>query len=325
MYILKSKKVYAPYNKGGIYRKWYGNTEYVIKFDKENYEKLMNQGNHLPSRKYYFQKGITWSLFGFENFGVRFKESGYVFDVSGSSMFPKDKDLYYVIGYLCSNVCFKFLSSLAPTVNFQVGNIASLPFKLSKDSNLREKIDKLVQENIKICQEEWGFYETNREFQAHPFVFPKFTKKSLEETVNCFEQYYCKLRDKKKKNEESLNQIYASVFNVVEDVACAVNDRDLTIKPFHKQEWIKSYLSYLVGCSLGRYDNQKLITNNLKPQYYIDTNKLNIKKYLKEVDIQYIENVLNISLEKFFDKEFLAYHSKMYQNHPIYYLKTNKV
>ena len=126
-------KVYAPFNKGGIYRKWYGNLEYVIKFDEENYNKLLNQGNHLPSRKYYFQKGITWSLFGFENFGVRFKDYGCVFDVSGSSMFPKDSDLNYVIGYLCSNVCFKFLSCLAPTVNFQVGNISSLPFKITGD------------------------------------------------------------------------------------------------------------------------------------------------------------------------------------------------
>lgn len=320
---LKSKKVYAPYNKGGIYRKWYGNIEYVIKFDKENYDKLTNQGNHLPSRKYYFQKGITWSLFGFENFGVRFKENGYVFDVSGSSMFPKDEDLYYVMGYLCSNVCFKLLSCLAPTVNFQVGNIASLPFKISEDLDLRKQIDILVQENIKICREEWSFYETNMEFQAHSFVMPKFAKKNLEETVSYFKGYYCKLRDTLRKNEEELNKIYAGIFNVVEDIDCSVNDRDLTIKPFQEQEWIKSYLSYLVGCSLKRYDVQKLLTNDIKCKYDIDIDKvfLNVEKNLKQADIQYIENVLNISLEKFFDKEFLAYHTKMYQNHPIYHKK----
>ena len=284
----------------------------------------MNQGNHLPSRKYYFQKGITWSLFGFENFGVRFKENGYVFDVSGSSMFPKDEDLYYVMGYLCSNVCFKFLSCLAPTVNFQVGNIASLPFKISEDLRLRKRIDKLVQENIEICREEWSFYEANMEFQAHPFVLPKFAKKSLEETVNCFKDYYCKLRDDLRKNEEELNQIYANVFNVAEDIDYSVNDRDLTIKPFQDQEWIKSYLSYLVGCSQNRYNAQKLMTNDLKCKYDIDIDKvfLKIKKDLKQADIQYIENLLNTSLEKFFNKEFINYHTKMYQNHPIYHTKT---
>ena len=324
---LKSKKVYAPYNKGGIYRKWYGNIEYVIKFDKANYEKLMNQGNHLPSRNYYFQKGITWSLFGFENFGVRFKENGYVFDVSGSSMFPKEEDLYYVMGYLCSNVCFKLLSCLAPTVNFQVGNIASLPFKISEDFNLRKRIDKLVQENIGICREEWSFYETNREFQAHPFVMPKFSKKDLKETVNYFKGYYCQLRDTLRKNEEELNRIYTKIFNVVEDIDCLVNDRDLTIKPFQEQDWIKSYLSYLVGCTIGRYDAQKLMTNDLKCQYDIDTDKmcLQIKKEMKQSDISYIEGLFHMSIERFWEKEFVLYHTKLYQNHPIYFLKNNSV
>ena len=78
----------------------------------------------VQNTEYFFKKGITWSLFGFENFGARYKENGFIFDVSGSSMFPANKYLYYVIGYLCSNVAFKFLSLLAPTVNFQVGNIA---------------------------------------------------------------------------------------------------------------------------------------------------------------------------------------------------------
>ena len=317
---LKSKKIYAPYNKGGIYRKWYGNIEYVIKFDQENYEKLINQGNHLPSRNYYFQKGITWSLFGFENFGVRFKEAGYVFDVSGSSMFPKEEDLYYVIGYLCSNVCFKLLSCLAPTVNFQVGNITSLPFKLPEDVALRQTINQLVQENIKICKEEWGFYETNIEFQAHPFVLPQFAKKSLEETMNCFKQYYCCLRDKLRKNEESLNQIYASIFHVTKDIDCSVNDRDLTIKPFQEQEWIKSYLSYLVGCSLGRYNEKKASANYCQCQYLLSISKIisTIRKNLDDEDIIYIENLLNSSMERFFEKEFIVYHTKIYQNHPIY-------
>ena len=239
-------KVYAPFNKGGIYRKWYGNLEYVIKFDEENYKKLLNQGNHLPSRKYYFQKGITWSLFGFENFGVRFKDYGCVFDVSGSSMFPKDSDLNYVIGYLCSNVCFKFLSCLAPTVNFQVGNISSLPFKITGDRELRNKIDELVQENIKICKEEWSFYEITLDFKAHPFALSKFKKDCLEETLKYFEKYYNNLRNTLRKNEEELNVIYSNIFDVKGDINCSINDRDLTIKPFDEKEFLKSYLSYLL-------------------------------------------------------------------------------
>ena len=322
---LKSQKVYAPYNKGGIYRKWYGNLEYVIKFNEENYSKLLSQGNHLPSRKYYFQKGITWSLFGFENFGVRFKECGYVFDVSGSSMFPEENDLYYMIGYLCSNVCFKFLACLAPTVNFQVGNIASLPLKFTNDQKIRNEIDVLVKENVKLCQEEWSFYETNMEFKAHPFVQRQFQKENFEKTVQAFEQYYNKIRDQLRRNEEKLNQIYAKIFEVEEDVDYHVNDRDLTIKPFDKKEWIKSYLSYLVGVSVKRYDLNGN-TNYSRCNYSLNLEEIikSVKKILDQEKMQYIEGILKSSIEKFYLKEFIKYHEQMYQKHPIYTIQNLK-
>lgn len=318
---LNSGKIYAPYNKGGIYRKWYGNLEYVIKFDKENYDKLANSGNHLPSRKYYFEKGITWSLFGFENFGVRFKDYGYVFDVSGSSMFPKAEDLYYVIGYLCSNVCFKLLSCLAPTVNFQVGNIASLPFKISDDSKIRKRIDELVKENIEICKEEWGFYETNMEFKVHPFASKRFQEDSLSKTIKDFEKYYNDLRNRLRKNEEELNKIYSEIFEVEEDIDYHVNDRDLTIKPFNREEWVKSYLSYWVGVCVGRYKIDK--TDYSKCKYQIDFDEIinQIKKMLNKKDIEFIEENLDKSIEKFYQREFKKYHEKIYQGKTIYFCK----
>ena len=150
---INSGKKWFPYNKGGNYRKWYGMNEYIISFDNDSYQKLLNQGNKLPSRIYYFKEGITWSLFGFENFGVRYKQKGFVFDVSGSSMFPDEKHLYYALAFLTSNVAFKLLSYLAPTVNFQVGNIKDLPYII--DDTYLDEINSLVKSNIKLCQENW--------------------------------------------------------------------------------------------------------------------------------------------------------------------------
>lgn len=325
-------KKYAPYNKGGIFRKWYGNLEYVIKFDNENYKKLLNQGNHLPSRYYYFKKGITWSLFGFENFGVRYKDFGYVFDVSGSSMFPKEEDILYIIGYLCSNVCFNFLSCLAPTVNFQVGNIASLPLIITNDLRKKEHINKLVKENIEICKEEWSFYETNYEFISHPFVMKKFKNDTLEKTLDLFEKYYNDIREKLRKNEEELNQIYAKIFKLNEEIDYSVKDRDLTIKPFNKVEWIKSFLSYIVGCSAGRFNYEKCTSNYEKNIYTINLDYLiNYSKlFLTEVfnkdnlleNIDYIKMILNIeSLENYYKNDFIKNHNKQYLKYQLYYIK----
>lgn len=275
----KSGKKYAPYNKGGIYRKWYGNYDYVIKFDEASFEMLKNQGNHLPSRDYYFQRGIVWSLFGFENFGVRFKDTGYVFDVSGASCFTDEKDLYYVLGYLASNVAFKFLSSIAPTVNFQVGNIASLPFKFGGN---REKINSLVKENIKICKEEWSFYQTSREFTSHPFEHKKFRKETLKNTLNNFKLYYNDIRNKLKKNEEELNKEFNKIFDV--NVDFHVNDRDLTIKPFDEKYFVQTYIVYKNG-------------------------KLN------KAEKDFVQIVLDKAFDKYMEKDYEAFKSKIYQKH----------
>ena len=327
----ETEKIYAPFNKGGIFRKWYGNFEYVIKFDKKSYNKLLNQGNHLPSRKYYFEKGIVWSLFGFENFGVRYKDYGYVFDVSGSSMFPDEDNLYYVIGYLCSNCCFKFLSCLAPTVNFQVGNIASLPFKIINDKIVKDRIDELVKENINICKEEWSLYETNAEFSNFPLLKKNIKDDKVDKSLENFERYYNNLRDTLRKNEEELNKIYSKIFNTPE-IDFKVNDRDLSLKSFSKTEFLKLFLSYSVGCSLGRYDykNGRAILN--KTKYEIDIFEITkfFEKFLIDIfgeenleeNINFIEKTLNIkSIEDYYKKYFIKNHKKQYQNRPIYFLK----
>lgn len=236
-------------------------------------------------------------------------------------MFPEEENLYYTISYLCSNVCFKFLSCLAPTVNFQVGNIASLPFKISDDKKIRNRIDKLVKENIEICKEEWSFYETNIEFKMHPFVIENLKDNKLDKTVQNFEKYYNSLRNSLRKNEEELNHIFSSIFEVEGEIDCSVNDRDLTIKPFNKIDWIKSYLSYLVGVSVGRYDIKNKKSDYSKCKYEINFDRIIdfIQKNMSKDDIEYVEKNLNFSIPKFYQKEFMKYHEKIYQNHPIYY------
>lgn len=165
---LKSHKKWFPYNKGGNFRKWYGMNEFIIAFDSENYIQLSKRGNKLPSKHYYFQKGLTWSLFGFENFGVRYKTEGFVFDVSGSSMFPKEDQMLYILAFLAGAVSFYYLSVLAPTVNFQVGNIGDLPLFI--DELKKAKVTELARNSIEISKIDWDSYETSWDFQKNPLL-----------------------------------------------------------------------------------------------------------------------------------------------------------
>ena len=114
-----SNKLYAPYNKGGEYRKWYGNRDLVIKFDSVNYGILQNQGNHLPSKQYYFSESATWSALTTSGFSCRYCENGFVFDTKGSSLFCNNKDeLLTYMGFLNSIVANEIFKMLSPTVDY---------------------------------------------------------------------------------------------------------------------------------------------------------------------------------------------------------------
>lgn len=168
-----SQQKWFPYNKGGNFRKWYGMNEFVINW-ANNGKQLKNffengkQKSVLRNTQYYFREGITWSLFGFENFGVRYKTKGFIFDVSGSSMFPEEDKVFYILSFLASNVAFFYLSTLAPTVNFQVGNIGDLPLKIN--GTCKEHIEELSKENVQISKKDWDSFEVSWDFKKHPMI-----------------------------------------------------------------------------------------------------------------------------------------------------------
>lgn len=358
-----SNKKWFPYNKGGEYRKWYGNNDWIVNWENGGFEirNYKDENGKLRSRPQnidcYFKKGMTWSLFGFENFGVRFKDYGFIFDVSGSSLFPDDKDLYYIIGYLCSNVAFKFLSLLAPTVNFQVGNIASLPFKKCNDEETLLEIENLVCENIELCKNNWDIFETSWDFKKNVLI--SNNKNLLKEQYSVFEEDYNIKRNKLRENEEKLNVIYKEIFEIKEDVEDKVKDRDLSIKIFNKEEIIKSFISYVVGCMFGRYsldeeglifaggnfDNSKYKTFNADIDNIIpitDATYLGddiVEKFKKFISVAYGEETLYENLEfiaetlgkrngetsedtirRYFINDFYNDHLKIYQKRPIYWL-----
>lgn len=304
-----------PYNKGGKYCKWYGNNEYVLKFDKESFRELSKQGNKLPSKEYYFKEGITWSLFGFENFSVRYKETGFIFDVSGSSLFTNEKYLYYVLGFLGSKVCFYFLSLLAPTVNFQVGNIGDLPI-LINDEYIND-INKLVIDNIKMCKEYWNMKEISWDYRCNPIISESL---NIEEGVFLLNNKLNYLSNKLRNNEERLNEIFGRIYkiddlNVFSNDVC---DRDLTIKKLDKEKSLKNLIVYLVGIIFGRYD-----LKGYKPRLYISFDELekeiyNVLKVLSrknyEDNVKYLKKELKFN----FNKDFLKHLDILFHKRPIY-------
>lgn len=134
-----SKKLYAPFNKGGSFRRWFGNIDYVIKFDKNNFNLLLNQGNHLPSKEFYFKKSISWSKVSSSLAAFRFFPKGFVFDGAGSSAFINEKYEKYSLGLLNSKIAKQILGFISPTLNYEAGHIRLIPliYEKSFDNKIR--------------------------------------------------------------------------------------------------------------------------------------------------------------------------------------------
>ena len=162
---------YVPHNKGGEYRKWYGNINYVIKFDKENREALAKLGNHGPSRTFYFLSGFTWSDLTSGKFGARAIECGAVFDTTGPTFFENQggKELrYYVMGFFNTVVFDKIAHIFCSGLHYSNGVIAELPCPINKDNF--ELVFNIVTDNVKKSQNDWDSFETSWDFKKHPMI-----------------------------------------------------------------------------------------------------------------------------------------------------------
>lgn len=166
--VWKERRKWVPYNKGGNFRKWYGNNDYLLAFDENSFQILANQGNHLPSRHCYFKSSVTWSKISSGVIAFRYKPKGHVFDVAGTSIFADENTLFYLQGLCNSSVIQTIASILSPTLNFEVGQIAMYPIIESKEQE--NEVIRRVQKARGVSKEDWDSYETSWDFKRHALL-----------------------------------------------------------------------------------------------------------------------------------------------------------
>ena len=314
---LNSKKKYAPYNKGGDKTKWYATSKLVIQFDEKAYQALQKQGNHLPSKEYYFKKGITWSLFGFNSFNVRYKEEGYVFDVSGSSLFVDSSLEKYILGYLSSSVAFFYLSALAPTVNFQVGNIANLPIIIQK--NKIHEINRLVESLINKAKWLDSQDELSWHYQANDFYNGYNCAVSFDEIIKNYKLQMDDLYRQIEKEEKQLNDIYNHIFKMNTSYVNTNQQNKHTIGHI-----IENLLSYLMGVVFDRYQIHNYVTPlDLKSFNEIETVIKEIKFLIIHkmgIDgMKQLERIFGHTIDEYFKNHYGKKHLLKYHQLPIYW------
>ena len=265
-----------PYNKGGEFRKWYGNNNYVINWQYDGTELRawadylnthFTSMGRLVSQEFYFKKGLTWSGVGATRFGVRCYSEGMLFDVGANGLFVDDILYYYLAGFLNTKIADEMIKVLNPTINTGSGTIGKLPIII--DDSIRDEVTTLVKDNISLVKQSWDSYETSWDFSKHPLVPTKddwikqchfqsakprlamFAK--VQWHYEQWESRCLSLFESLRENEERINKLFIGVYGLEKELSSSVDEEDVSIKKAELSEDVRSLISYAVGCMFGRY------------------------------------------------------------------------
>ena len=242
-----------PYNKGGEFRKWYGNNDYLVNWENDGQEIRSFDRAVVRNPDYYFLPGITWTDVSSSRFGARHVNEGFLFDVSGSRCFPRSEDELYVLSFLCTKLAYELLKIENPTLHFQVGNIADLPILFPSSPDIRTRIESLAEECIDIAKRDWDSFETSWDFARHPFLVYGAGASTIEEAYSRWERFADSEFIRIKQNEEEMNRLFIEIYGLQDEMTPAVSDDDITINRADRDRDVRSFISYAVGCMFGRY------------------------------------------------------------------------
>lgn len=173
---VKSRMKWFPITKGGTFRRWYGNFEYVVNYENDGRTicdyidntpgvKVKSNGRVI-NRELYFHKGMTWSTIASGLLGMRFVPNGFIFETKGSMCFTSDDLLYYLLGLYNSPVIQAFLAMVSPTLDYHEGPLGKTPVVVRES----EKIDNVVKDCIEQSKRDWDSFETSWDFKKHPLI-----------------------------------------------------------------------------------------------------------------------------------------------------------
>lgn len=285
-----NENAWYPINKGGIYRKWYGNNEYVI-YWKNNGELIKKfSGSVIRNPQYYLHESLTWTMLSASCFGIRYSKPGKLFEGAGPSLFAKSDYMFYLLGFLCSKIGNMIIRALNPTVNININDVLNLPFKC----NSSEIIDVLVSQNISISKSDWDAHETSWDFAENELV--RLGKEQgegphrLADLMEAYKAHWTEQFLQLHANEEELNRQFIEIYGLEDELTPDVplsevtilqqgevkvtneyllttedgsiitdeTGAGLTVSGKYYLDWqddviAKQLISYAVGCMLGRY------------------------------------------------------------------------
>ena len=348
----KSNKKWFPCNKGGAFRRWYGNNTYLANWEFDGKEMTEFKGSVIRNPQFYFRQGMTWSSLTSGKLSMRYSPKGFLFESKGSVCFMKDENnLLYILGLMNTSIVSNMLLVLSPTLDYHEGPMSRVPIIIS--NQYKNRVEKIVKENIEMCKEDWDSFEISWDFKQHPLV--KYSVRTIKEAFDIWTRE-CDVRYiSLKNNEEELNKIFTDIYGLNGEVSVEVDEKDISVHRADLQREIKGLISYAVGCMFGRYsvneggltqigktilnDDCFIDKDNCIPitdeEYFLDDIVGKFCEWLKlvygedtlEDNLKYIANALGNKgktgreiIREYFVTDFIKDHIKMYQKRPIYWL-----
>lgn len=349
--VLHADKKWIKYVKGGAYRRWYGNLDYLLFYNGDP-EFILQQKNArvLPESELRLLKG-TWTDLATTRFSARLAPVDSFHDISGHCFYPADEDrLQYLLGFCNSTVFQQFINFLNSSLHYQVGDVARIPVLWRQE----QAVQQLVERCVTLSKADWDSFETSWDFKRHPLLRGLSSlRDSFEAWQHEAEQRFAQLKEA----EESLNRIFIDTYGLQDELSPIVPDKEISVRKADVAREVRSLISYAVGCMFGRYslDDDGLVFagGDWHPEHYISlsADKDNIiplsdDEYFEddivglfvrfmevaygkeslEDNLQFIADALDGKgparhvIRKYFLSNFYADHIKIYQKRPIYWL-----
>ena len=165
-----SKKKWFPLNKGGEYRRWYGNNEFVVNWSNDGARLRNFNKSVIRNEDYYFREAASWNDITTSLVSFRFKPTGQIFNDAGPSIFANVNQLRYLLAFGNSKVMQEICLFITPTIHCTVGQISNAPLIYPAETSTTDKIEETVFQNTKLSKEDWDSYETSWDFKRNPLV-----------------------------------------------------------------------------------------------------------------------------------------------------------
>ena len=290
---INRRERWYPCNKGGEFRKWYGNNTIVVNWENAGQEikKFFGDNGRLRSRpqneSFYFRPGLTWSAISIASLSMRLSPPGAMFETKGAMCFPKEHEIYSVLAFSNTKIVNRLLLALSPTLDFHEGPVGRLPYCHAEGSCI------IGMRCAEVAQWDWDSYETSWDFTSLPLLNPDQRQPTLKNTYQKLRTHWREMTLEMQRLEEENNRIFIEAYGLQDELTPEVPLKEITLtcNPHYRYgkgkseeelevlllaDTMRELVSYAVGCMFGRYAPDK-------PGLVLANQGETIEDYLKRI------------------------------------------